>query len=127
MVRDYISETINGVKIGGKAKKENIVVPFSLLVENLLKVLKSEGYVVDFSRKGKKIPKYIEVTLNLSKVIDGAQRVSKSSKRVYTNSKDIKVGSRMSGVFILTTPKGVMTHKEAKKQNVGGEVLCKLW
>ncbi len=127
MVRDYIAEVVNGLKMASRAKKSTAVLPFSKLVENILEVLKKEGYVTSIEKKGKKVIKYIEVTLNPDMPVTGGERISHMSKRVYKGSKDITASSRMQGFFILTTPKGVMTNKDAKKQNVGGEVLMKIW
>jgi small subunit ribosomal protein S8 len=127
MVRDYIAEVVNGLKMAGRAKKSTAVLPYSKLVENILEVFKKEGYVTAIDKKGKKVIKYIEVTLNPEMPVNGGERVSHMSKRVYKGSKEIVVSSRLQGFTILTTPKGVMTNKEAKKQNVGGEVLMKIW
>lgn len=127
MVRDYIAEVVNGLKMASRAGKNVAVLPYSKLVESILEVLKKEGYVSSIEKKGKKIVKYIEVTLNPEMPVNGGQRVSHMSKRVYKGSKEIVASARMQGFYILTTPKGVMTGKDAKKQNVGGEILMKIW
>ena len=127
MVRDYIAEVVNSLKMANRAKKSLVVLPYSKLVENILEVLKREGYVLSIEKKGKKVIKFIEATVNLDMPINGGDRVSHMSKRVYKGSKEIIVSSRVQGLTILTTPKGVMTGKEAKKQNVGGEILMKIW
>ena len=127
MVRDYIAEVVNGLKMASRAGKDVAVLPYSKLVENILEVLKKEGYVSSIEKKGKKVIKFIEVKLNPEMPVNGGQRVSHMSKRVYKGSKEIVASSRMQGFYILTTPKGVMTGKEAKKKNVGGEILMKIW
>lgn len=127
MVRDYIAEVVNGLKMASRAKKATAVLPYSKLVENILEVLKKEGYVSSYDSKGKKVMRYIEVNLNPAMPVNGGERVSHTSKRVYKGSKDIIASSRMQGIYIITTPKGVMTNKDAKKQNVGGEILMKIW
>jgi small subunit ribosomal protein S8 len=127
MVRDYIAELINGLKMASKAGKDIVILPYSKLIENILEVLKTEGYVLSIDKKGKKIIKFIEATLNKEKPVTGGQRVSHMSKRVYKGSKEIVVSSKILGTCILTTPKGVMTHRDAKKQNIGGEILMKIW
>jgi small subunit ribosomal protein S8 len=127
MVRDYIAEVVNGLKMASRAGKDTAVLPYSKLIENILEVLKKEGYVTSIDKKGKKVTKYLEVTLNTEMPVTGGERVSHMSKRVYKGSKDIITSSRMQGIYVLTTPKGVMTNKDAKKQNVGGEILMKIW
>ena len=64
MVRDYIAEVVNGLKMAGRAGKDMLVLPYSKLVENILNVLKKEGFVLDIAKKGKKVTKFIEVTVN---------------------------------------------------------------
>lgn len=127
MVRDYIAEVVNGLKMASRSGKNNAVFPYSKLVENILEVLKKEGYVSSFDKKGKPVIKYIEVALNPEMPVTGGERISHMSKRVYKGSKDIIASARMQGIYIVTTPKGVMTNREAKKQNVGGEILMKIW
>jgi small subunit ribosomal protein S8 len=127
MVRDYIAEVVNGLKMASRAGKDLVVLPYSKLIENILEVLKKEGYVLSIEKKGKKVVKFIEATLNKEKPVTDGKRVSHMSKRVYKSSQEIIANSRMQGIYIITTPKGVMTNKEAKKQNVGGEVLMKIW
>jgi small subunit ribosomal protein S8 len=127
MVRDTIAELVNGIKNASKAGKSTVVVPYSKLVVSVAEVLKTEGYITAIENKGKKIVKFVEVTLNPEMPVTGTQRVSHLSKRVYRGADELRGGSRMNGFFVITTPKGVMTHREAKKQKVGGEVLFKLW
>lgn len=127
MVRDNIAELINGIKNAHKAGIEKLVVPYSKLVFNVLGVLEKENYVTEFSKKGKKVIKFLEVKINKEKQVTDARRVSKLSKRVYKGAHELIVNSRVNGIYVLTTPKGVMTHREAKKQNVGGELLFRIW
>ena len=75
----------------------------------------------------KKIIKFVEITLNPEKPVEDVKRISKFSKRIYKGSDGVRTHARMNGFFILTTPKGILTHVEAKKQNVGGELLFKIW
>jgi small subunit ribosomal protein S8 len=127
MVRDSISELANGLKSASIAGKSSMVVRDSKLVYAVLVALEKEGFVQNITRKGKKVQKWIELDLNPEKKIIGAKRISTFSKRIYKGSKEMLANSRIAGVYILTTPQGVMSHKEAKKQNVGGEVLFKMW
>ncbi len=127
MVRDTIAELVNGMKNASKAGHSSLVVRDTKLISAIVVALEKEGFVKAMNKKGKKIQKFIEVELNKEMPVEGAKRVSTFSKRIYKGSTELLANSRMNGVFILTTPKGVMSHKEAKKQNVGGEVLFKIW
>lgn len=127
MVRDSISELVNGMKMASRAKKPAMVVKKSKLTFAILEALKKENYVSEINEKGKETSPYFEVTLNLEKPVNGGKRISTNSKRVYRGAGDLLTHGRISGVFILTTPKGVMSHRDARKQNVGGEVLFRIW
>ncbi len=127
MVRDSISELINGMKMASKAKKPRMLVRKSKLMQAVLEALTKEGYVVSVSKKGKENEPWLEVMLNMDKPVLGAKRISTFSKRVYRGFDALMTHGRVSGVFILTTPSGVMSHKDARKAKVGGEVLFKIW
>jgi len=125
---DQIANMMNMIKNAGRAGHEFVVVPHSKLKFSIAECLVKEGYLKGVSKKTKKGFPTIELELayvedGVPKVI-GVDRVSKSSCRVYKGVKDIK---RSHGLTILSTPKGVLTDKEARKEMVGGEVLFKLW
>lgn len=131
MNRDPISELIISIKNAGKAGKSFIKLPHSNLKMSVLEVLKREGYVKDISKIGKAPKRMIEVEIayqgrDLPKVKD-VVRVSKLSKRIYKGTKEIDSVKNGYGLSILTTSKGIMTDKEARKSKVGGEVLFKIW
>ncbi len=127
---DPIADMIIRIKNASLQKKESVVFPYSKLKSAILDVLFKNGYITSFGKKGKKIAKFIEVVLayedGMPKV-NGVERVSKTSKRVYNKSKDIKRVKSGLGLLILSTPKGIMTDKGAKEANVGGEALFKIW
>ena len=119
------------MKNGSLAKKETVSIPYSKLKEAILGCLKKEGYILDFSKKVKKEGgNVLEVRLIY---IDGkpkiteVDRVSKQSRRVYFGMKDIHSVRNGSGLLVLSTPKGIMSGKEARKEQVGGEALFKIW
>lgn len=118
------------IKNAGASKKESVVFPYSKLKLAILDTLLKDGYIKSFGKKGKKIAKFIEVVLiyeNGEPKIAGVERVSKSSKRVYSKTKDIRKVKNGLGRLILSTPKGIMTDKEAREAKVGGEALFKIW
>lgn len=105
--------------------------PLSKMTLSIAKLLETEGYLKDVIVKGKKVQKTIEASLvydekKVPKVTD-VKRVSKLSKRMYAGVADIKPVRSGYGILVLTTPKGVMTDKQAKTAKVGGEVLFKIW
>ena len=118
------------MKNGSLVKKEMVSFPHSKLKEAILECLKKEGFVSDFSKKIKKGETFLEVKLiyigNKPKISE-VQRISKQSRRVYFGMKDIHSVRNGSGVLVLSTPKGILSGKEARKEQVGGEALFKIW
>lgn len=105
-------------------------VPQSKFIESIASLLKQEGFIKDFTKKGKSTIKSLEVELlyeDGSPRITDVVRVSKFSKRVYKGSKDIKPVRNGFGILVLTTPRGILSDKLAKKEKVGGEALFKIW
>lgn len=127
---DPIADMITRIKNASTSKKESVVFPYSKLKLAILDVLLKEGFIKSFAKKGKKIAKFIEVTLiyadGMPKISD-VSRESKTSKRVYFQAKDIKTVKSGYGTLILSTPKGIMTDKQAKAEHIGGEAMFKIW
>ncbi len=131
MITDPIGDLIARIKNGQSAKKEFILAPFSKLKENLLKVLKEEGFIEDYEVVSKKAgisdlkiyPKYF----NGAGVIQEISRISKPGRRVYSQTTKIPSVHNGLGVAIVTTSKGVMTDANAKKLGLGGEILCNVF
>jgi small subunit ribosomal protein S8 len=129
-MHDPIADMIVRLKNASDSKKESVVFPQSKLKLAILDVLMKEGFIKSFGKKGKKVAKFIEVGLSYDAngpKITGVERVSKTSKRVYSKSKEIKKVKNGYGALILSTPKGIMTDKAAKEAHVGGEALFKIW
>ena len=128
---DTVGDMIIRIKNATESKKESVVFPYSKLKLAILDTLMKAGFIKSFGKKGKKIAKFIEVVLiydeNGAGKIKGVERVSKTSKRIYSKSKDIRKVKSGFGALILSTPKGIMTDKIAKEANVGGEALFKVW
>ncbi len=124
---DQIANMINMIKNAGRAHHETVVVPHSKVKFSIAECLVKEGYlksVVKKTRKGFPVMELELVYIDEAPKITGVDRISKSSCRVYKGVKDIK---KSYGLTVLSTPKGILTDKEAKKEMVGGEVLFKLW
>jgi len=130
MVKDSIANLITSLKNASNAGHESVTAPFSNLNLAILELLKKEGYVGEIVKKGKKTIKTIEVSLvsEAGKAkIQGVKRLSTFSKRVYQGAAEIRPVKNGFGVSVISTPKGLLTDKEAKKSRVGGELLFKIW
>ncbi|MCX6713369.1 MAG: 30S ribosomal protein S8 [Candidatus Vogelbacteria bacterium] len=128
---DPISDMLIQIKNAALVGKPAVALPFSNLKHEIAKVLQKEGYLKSVVKKGKKVKKLLACDLaygenGKAKVTD-VSRVSKSSRRVYVGVKEIRSVRQGSGSMVLSTPKGIMTDKEAKLAGVGGEVLFKIW
>ena len=114
---------------GGRALQPHIELPHSRLKESIAKILKTEGYVSEVAVEGK-IPKKIKIRLKYNgkkNVIEGLRRVSKPGLRKYVGATEIPRVRGGLGVAVLSTPEGVMTDVQARKKNLGGELLCYIW
>ena len=128
MVTDPVSDLIIRIKNAGKARKESILLPYSKLKEAIANVLVAEGYLKSASKK--KTSPTLEVVLNYhngeSKIKD-VERISKTSRRIYKGFEEIHPTKGGFGTLIFSTPKGILTDKQAIKEKVGGEILFKIW
>ncbi|HLP86854.1 MAG TPA: 30S ribosomal protein S8 [Candidatus Paceibacterota bacterium] len=125
---DQIANMINMIKNASRVGHELIVVPHSKMKFLIAECLVKEGYLKSVTKKTKKGFPVIELGLVYAEdgtpKVTGADRVSKSSCRVYKGVKDIR---KSYGLTLLSTPKGILTDQQARKEMVGGEVLFKLW
>ncbi len=114
---------------GGRALLPLIEVPHSRMRESLAHILKSEGYVSEVAVDGK-LPKKIKIRLKYDgkkNVIEGLKRISKPGLRKYVGATEIPRVRGGLGVAVLSTPEGIMTGTQARKKNLGGELLCYIW
>ena len=128
---DPLSDMLTRIRNGLQARKSVIGSPASKLRENVLDVLKREGYIRDYERRDLSDGKS-ELSIELkyfegSPVIKTIQRVSRPGRRVYSGIKELPRVSGGLGISILSTPRGVMSDNEARAANVGGEVLCNVF
>ena len=128
---DPIADMLTRIRNGSKAKLEKVDIPSSKLKLEIAKILKDEGYIKNLKmvkdRRQGVIRIYLKYTDDEAPVIQGIKRVSKPGCRVYAGNDAIPKVLAGLGVAILSTPKGIQTGKQAKKDNVGGEVLCHVW
>ena len=127
---DKISNMLIGIKNAGNAGKSSCTVPHSKMKEDIASVLFQHGYIASYAKKGKKVAKTLEVGISYdgkTPRVEGVSRISKPSCRSYIKTADIKPIKNGYGLMVLSTPKGIMTGDEARKAQVGGEVLFKIW
>lgn len=118
------------IKNAGVREHETITVPYSKIKHTIADCLVREGYLSSVTKKTKKGQAVLELGLVYvegTPKVTGAERVSKSSRRIYKGVKAIKPSRNGYGLTVMTTSKGILTDKEAKKEMVGGEVLFRLW
>jgi small subunit ribosomal protein S8 len=131
MMTDPIADMLTRIRNGSKAKLEKVDIPSSKLKLEIAKILKDEGYIKNLKmvkdRRQGVIRVYLKYTDDEVPVIQGIKRVSKPGCRMYAGNDAIPKVLAGLGVAILSTPKGIQTGKQAKKDNVGGEVLCHVW
>ena len=130
-VTDSVADMLTRIRNANAAKHDTVEVPASNMKKAIAQILVDEGYIKSFSVEEDGKQGIITITLkygpNKSPVITGLRRVSKPGLRIYTSCEDMPKVMKGLGVAILSTPKGVMTDKEARKANVGGEFLAFVW
>ena len=128
---DPISDMLTRIRNVGKAKFNSVDIPGSKLKTELAKVMKDEGYIRNYkflkdSKQGI-LRVYLKYDQEQNPVICSLARVSKPSRRVYVKGKEIKPVYNGMGITILSTSKGILSDKQARNENVGGEILCTIW
>jgi small subunit ribosomal protein S8 len=128
---DPLADMFTRIRNGSKAKFEKVDVPSSKLKREVAKILKEEGFIKNFkvvteNHQHEMIRIFLKYDANRKGVIH-IKRVSKPGRRVYVGSDQIPSVMSGLGTSILSTPKGILTDKSARKANVGGEVLCYVW
>jgi len=126
---DPISDMLTRIRNGGRALLPAVQMPHSRIKEGVAKILKTEGYVADVAVEGE-TKKTIKIRLKYNgkkNVIEGLKRISKPGLRKYVGSTEIPRVLNGLGVAIVSTSEGLMTGAQAKKKNLGGELLCYIW
>lgn len=127
---DPIADMLTRIRNGLMVEKSEVAVPASKIKMDIVKLLKNEGYINEFKVDESTFPSQIIVDLKYdgkTPVIDGIKRISKPGRRVYADVENIPVVLGGLGVAFISTSKGIMTGKNCKKNNVGGEVLLHIW
>jgi small subunit ribosomal protein S8 len=131
MTLDPISDMLTRIRNALKARHPKVDVPASRLKTDIARILKEEGYITNYKLAEDGVKKTIKIYLKYTPdnrpVISKLERVSRPGCRVYVGRKEIPRVLGGMGVNILTTPRGVMTGRNAHREGVGGEILCQVW
>jgi len=127
---DPITDMLNQIRNAKAVKKAEVLVSLSNLKYEIAKILSEQRFIGEVKKIAKGRIKTIKITLkydNGSSVISGLRRVSKPGQRIYKKASEIKRVRGGYGISIISTPKGLMADKEARRQKLGGEIICEVW
>lgn len=131
MVTDPIADLLTRVRNANQMRDKEVEVPASKLKEEIARILKEEGFINDYKIKKQDVQNMIVLSLKYTekreRVITGLKRISKPGLRVYVKADEVPKVLNGLGIAILSTSKGLMTDKNARKENLGGEVLAYIW
>jgi small subunit ribosomal protein S8 len=131
MLTDPIADMLNRIRNATQARKATVDVPWSRHKEAIAATLVSEGYLESSAGVEEEGRRWLRIGLRYDDrrrpVINGLRRVSRPSLRVYVGAKEIPAIRKGLGINVLSTPRGVLVDREARKQGVGGELLCTVW
>jgi small subunit ribosomal protein S8 len=130
-MNDPISDLLTRVRNALQVRHADVTMPRSALKEEICRLLEKEGYIDSFTVAGEGAQASIRIALRYTEeggsVIHGLRRVSRPSLRVYVGSGEIRPVRSGLGISVISTSQGIMTGKQAREKNVGGEVLCEVW
>lgn len=137
---DPITDMFNRIRNAQAVFHQTVDIPFSKLKYEIAKILEKEKFIEKIEKKGRLAQKTLKINLKYQKdtlvgsgsqklrpVISGLKRISKPGQRIYFKSRDIRSVMQGYGIAIISTSKGLMTDKEARKKKLGGEILCEVW
>jgi small subunit ribosomal protein S8 len=135
---DPITDMLNRIRNASAVSHETVSIPFSNIKYKIAKILEEQKLIQELEKKGRKTKKVFEIILKYDNVekhgkiekipcISGLKRISKPGQRIYKRSNEIRKVQDGYGIAIISTPKGLMTNKEAKKKKLGGEIVCEIW
>ncbi len=131
MVTDPISDMLVQLKNAAKVQKPSVIIPHSKLKMAVAKILQREGYLAGLDRRGKKAKRVIICDLSYDESgqsrLHDTKRISKPSRRIYQKVSVIKPVKQGLGLTVISTPKGLLTDAEARREGVGGEVMFMIW
>lgn len=131
-VNDTIADMLTRIRNANSARHQTTEVPSTKMTRSIATVLKDEGFIGEFEEVGEGIKKHLVISLKYKgkgkrPIITSLRRISKPGFRVYSNRKDLPRVLGGIGIAIISTSNGIMTDREARRQGLGGEVLCYVW
>ncbi|EKQ68874.1 ribosomal protein S8 [Leptolyngbyaceae cyanobacterium JSC-12] len=131
-VNDTIADMLTRIRNANLARHQTTEVPSTKMTRSIAEVLKDEGFIAEFEEVGEGVKKHLVISLKYKgkgkrPIINSLKRVSKPGFRVYSNRKDLPRVLGGIGIAIISTSSGIMTDREARRQGLGGEVLCYVW
>lgn len=131
MMTDPIADMLTRIRNAVRIERSTVEVPASKVKRGLAEVLKREGYIWDWAESSESKFPHIRIDLkygpNGERVIRHIKRVSKPGRRVYNRATDLKPVLNGLGISVISTSRGVISDREARQRNLGGEVLCQIW
>lgn len=128
---DPVADMLTRIRNASKAKLNSVDIPGAKLKTEIARVLKDQGFIRNYKfikdQKQGTLRVYLKYGDGQASTILGIERISKPSRRVYVKGKDVKPVLNGMGIAILSTSSGIMTDRRARKENVGGEILCNVW
>jgi small subunit ribosomal protein S8 len=131
-VNDTIADMLTRIRNANMARHQNTQVPATKMTRSIARVLREEGFINDFEEVGEGVKRNLVIALkykgkNRQPIITALKRISKPGLRVYSNKKELPRVLGGIGIAIISTSSGIMTDREARRQKLGGEVLCYVW
>ncbi|NJL38030.1 MAG: 30S ribosomal protein S8 [Leptolyngbyaceae cyanobacterium SM1_4_3] len=131
-VNDTIADMLTRIRNATLARHQTTEVPSTRMTRDIARVLREEGFIADFSESGEGVKRNLVISLkyrgkNRRPIINTLKRISKPGLRVYSNRKELPRVLGGIGIAIISTSSGIMTDRDARRQGLGGEVLCYIW
>lgn len=131
-VNDTIADMLTRIRNANMARHQKTEIPATKMTRSIAQVLKEEGFITDFEEVGEGVKKNLVIALkykgkNRQPLIRALKRISKPGLRVYSNRKELPRVLGGIGIAIISTSSGIMTDRQARRQGIGGEVLCHIW
>ncbi len=127
VVTDTIADMLTRIRNANQMRYETVEIPTSKIKNEIARILKEEGFINEYKVEGRTLSVSLKYAENKERVITGLKRISKPGLRVYAKNNEIPKVLNGLGIAIISTSRGIMTDKEARKENIGGEVLAYIW
>lgn len=127
---DPIADMFIRIKNGYRARKSAVVLPYSKMKESIAQVLEARGYIAGYEKKGRKVRKFLDITLRYddgAPALERVRRISKASRRLYAGKSEIRRVRQGHGLVIVSTSKGIMSGEDAREAGIGGELIAEIW